>query len=95
MAYSIGMGPVPWVIMSEIFSINMKGIAGSLVTLVSWVGSFVISYSFSFLMDWNSAGTFFLFSAASLVTVLFVARLVPETKGRTLEEIQESLMAGT
>uniref|UniRef100_M8AM12 Sugar transporter ERD6-like 16 n=1 Tax=Aegilops tauschii TaxID=37682 RepID=M8AM12_AEGTA len=94
-AYSIGMGPVPWVIMSEIFSINMKGIAGSLVTLVSWVGSFVISYSFSFLMDWNSAGTFFLFSAASLVTVLFVARLVPETKGRTLEEIQESLMAGT
>ncbi|XP_044421097.1 sugar transporter ERD6-like 16 isoform X1 [Triticum aestivum] len=94
-AYSIGMGPVPWVIMSEIFSINMKGIAGRLVTLVSWVGSFVISYSFSFLMDWNSAGTFFLFSAASLVTVLFVARLVPETKGRTLEEIQESLMAGT
>ncbi|XP_044405700.1 sugar transporter ERD6-like 16 [Triticum aestivum] len=94
-AYSIGMGPVPWVIMSEIFSINMKGIAGSLVTLVSWVGSFVISYSFSFLMDWNSAGTFFLFSAASLVTVLFVARLVPETKGRTLEEIQESLMAVT
>ncbi|XP_044950620.1 sugar transporter ERD6-like 16 isoform X3 [Hordeum vulgare subsp. vulgare] len=94
-AYSIGMGPVPWVIMSEIFSIDMKGIAGSLVTLVSWIGSFAISYSFSFLMDWNSAGTFFLFSATSLVTVLFVARLVPETKGRTLEEIQESLMAST
>ncbi|XP_047090584.1 sugar transporter ERD6-like 16 [Lolium rigidum] len=92
-AYSIGMGPVPWVIMSEIFSIDMKAIAGSLVTLVSWIGSFAISYSFSFLMDWNSAGTFFLFSAASLVTVLFVAMLVPETKGRTLEEIQESLKA--
>ncbi|KAM0822419.1 hypothetical protein ACQ4PT_071503 [Festuca glaucescens] len=93
-AYSIGMGPVPWVIMSEIFSIDMKATAGSLVTLVSWIGSFAISYSFGFLMDWNSAGTFFLFSAASLVTVLFVARLVPETKGRTLEEIQESLKAG-
>uniref|UniRef100_A0ACD5YKT1 Uncharacterized protein n=1 Tax=Avena sativa TaxID=4498 RepID=A0ACD5YKT1_AVESA len=94
-AYSIGMGPVPWVIMSEIFSIDMKAIAGSLVTLVSWIGSFAISYSFSFLMDWSSAGTFFLFSAASLVTVLFVARLVPETKGRTLEEIQESLNVST
>ncbi|WVZ57038.1 hypothetical protein U9M48_007482 [Paspalum notatum var. saurae] len=89
--YSIGMGPVPWVVMSEIFSINMKAIGGSLVTLVSWLGSFAISYSFNFLMDWSSAGTFFMFSAASLVTVLFVAKLVPETKGRTLEEIQDSL----
>ncbi|XP_066379683.1 sugar transporter ERD6-like 16 [Miscanthus floridulus] len=90
-AYSIGMGPVPWVVMSEIFSINMKAVGGSLVTLVSWLGSFTISYSFSFLMDWSSAGTFFMFSAASLVTVLLVAKLVPETKGRTLEEIQDSL----
>ncbi|KAL6878321.1 hypothetical protein ACP4OV_012491 [Aristida adscensionis] len=90
-AYSIGMGPVPWVVMSEIFSINMKAIGGSLVTLVSWSGSFAISYSFSFLMDWSSAGTFFMFSTASLITILFVARLVPETKGRTLEEIQDTL----
>ncbi|KAK3147167.1 hypothetical protein QOZ80_3BG0278930 [Eleusine coracana subsp. coracana] len=90
-AYSIGMGPVPWVVMSEIFSINMKAIGGSLVTLVSWLGSFAISYSFSFLMHWTSAGTFFMFSTASLITILFVARLVPETKGRTLEEIQDSL----
>jgi len=87
------MGPVPWIIMSEIFSINMKAIAGGLVTLVSWIGSFAISYSFNFLMDWNPAGTFFLFSAASLVTILFVAKLVPETKGRTLEEIQALLQA--
>ena len=40
----------------QIFSINMKAIGGSLVTLVSWLGSFAISYSFSFLMDWSSAG---------------------------------------
>ncbi|XP_066392141.1 sugar transporter ERD6-like 16 isoform X2 [Miscanthus floridulus] len=92
-AYSVGMGPVPWVIMSEIFSIDMKAIAGGFVTLASWIGSFAISYSFNFLMDWNPAGTFFLFSAASLVTVLFVAKVVPETKGRTLEEIQRLLKA--
>jgi MFS transporter, SP family, ERD6-like sugar transporter len=49
----------------------------------------ILSYSFLF------AGTFFLFSAASLVTVPFVARLVPETKGKTLEEIQELLKAST
>ncbi|KAF7066528.1 hypothetical protein CFC21_072499 [Triticum aestivum] len=93
-AYSIGMGPVPWVVMSEIFSINIKALGGSLVTLISWLGSFAVSYSFNFLMDWSAAGTFFMFSASSLVTILFVARLVPETKGKTLEEIQASLNYG-
>ncbi|KAG0478493.1 hypothetical protein HPP92_013212 [Vanilla planifolia] len=88
-AFSIGMGAVPWVIMSEIFPINVKGTGGSLVTLVNWFGSWLVSYTFNFLMDWSAAGTFFIFSAASIATVLFVFRLVPETKGRTLEEIQE------
>ncbi|THU70165.1 hypothetical protein C4D60_Mb08t22150 [Musa balbisiana] len=90
-SYSIGMGAVPWVMMSEIFPLNIKGVGGSLVTLVSWFGSWVVSYAFNFLMSWSSAGTFFLFSAAGAATLLFVARVVPETKGRSLEEIQESL----
>ncbi|KAJ6974423.1 hypothetical protein NC653_030508 [Populus alba x Populus x berolinensis] len=55
-SFSLGMGGIPWVIMSEVFPINMKGSAGSLVTLVSWLGSWIISYAFNFLMDWSSAG---------------------------------------
>lgn len=85
-SFSVGMGAIPWVMMSEIFPINIKEIAGSLVTLVSWFGSWLMTYTFNFLMSWSPSGAFFLFSAASAATVI----LVPETKGKTLEEIQVS-----
>ncbi|XP_052207951.1 sugar transporter ERD6-like 16 [Diospyros lotus] len=90
-SFSIGMGAVPWVIMSEIFPIHVKGVAGSLVVLVNWLGDWVVSYTFNFLMSWSSTGTFLLYAAFCVKTVLFVAKVVPETKGKTLEEIQASI----
>ncbi|KAK1403504.1 Sugar transporter ERD [Heracleum sosnowskyi] len=90
-SFSLGMGGIPWVIMSEIFPMNIKGPAGSLVTVVNWFGTWVISYAFNFLMKWSSEGTFFMFAVVCGLTIVFVAKLVPETKGRTLEEIQASL----
>ncbi|GMH29284.1 hypothetical protein Nepgr_031127 [Nepenthes gracilis] len=90
-AFSIGMGAVPWVIMSEIFPINVKGAAGSLVVLVNWSGAWLVSFTFNFLMNWSMAGTFYIFGGFCAFTVLFVAKIVPETKGKTLEEIQASI----
>ncbi|KAF9604489.1 hypothetical protein IFM89_006844 [Coptis chinensis] len=53
-SFSIGMGAVPWVVMSEIFPINVKGAAGSLATLVNWFGSWLCSFTFNYLMSWSS-----------------------------------------
>ncbi|XP_068659146.1 sugar transporter ERD6-like 7 isoform X2 [Aristolochia californica] len=90
-SFSTGMGAVPWVIMSEIFPINVKGTAGSLATAVNWFGSWVASYTFIFLTNWSQSGTFFLYAGVYAAAVVFVAILVPETKGKTLEEIQASM----
>ncbi|KAL8496044.1 hypothetical protein ACS0TY_019956 [Phlomoides rotata] len=92
-SFSLGMGGIPWVIMSEIFPINVKGLAGSLVTVVNWLGSWIITYSFNFLAQWSSAGTFFMFATVCGFTTIFIIKLVPETKGRTLEEIQASMIS--
>ncbi|XP_030534842.1 sugar transporter ERD6-like 5 isoform X2 [Rhodamnia argentea] len=89
--FSIGLGGIPWIIMAEIFPINVKGSAGSLVNLVSWIGSWLVAYTFSYFFEWSSAGVFFVFSGICCSAILFIAKMVPETKGRTLEEIEASM----
>ncbi|KAM7258969.1 hypothetical protein ACFE04_014710 [Oxalis oulophora] len=92
-AFSAGMGAVPWVVMSEIFPINIKGAAGGLATLVNWFGAWLISYTFNYLMSWSSYGTFIVYAGVNALAILFVIVVVPETKGRTLEEIQSAINA--
>ncbi|CAI0405834.1 unnamed protein product [Linum tenue] len=90
-SFSAGMGAVPWVIMSEIFPINIKGAAGALATLVNWFGAWAVSYTYNFLMSWSSYGTFLVYAAINALAIVFVIKVVPETKGRTLEQIQAAI----
>nr|POE94035.1 sugar transporter erd6-like 5 [Quercus suber] len=90
-SYSLGIGSIPWIIISEIFPINIKGSAGSICNAVSWFCTWLVSFTFNFLVEWSPAGTFFIYGSMSCLGVLFIAKLVPETKRRTLEEIQASL----
>ncbi|MFS7975912.1 putative major facilitator, sugar transporter, major facilitator superfamily [Helianthus anomalus] len=90
-SFSAGMGAIPWVIMSEVFPINIKGAAGSLATLVNWFGAWAISFTFNFLLSWSSYGTFIVYAAINAGAIVFVIKMVPETKGRTLEQIQAAI----
>ncbi|CAN7125452.1 unnamed protein product [Brassica rapa subsp. narinosa] len=90
-SYAVGIGGLPWIIMSEIFPMNIKVTAGTLVTLASWSSSSIVTYAFSFLFEWSTEGTFYIFGAIGGTSLIFIWLLVPETKGLSLEEIQASL----
>ncbi|KAL1534840.1 sugar transporter ERD6-like 6 [Salvia divinorum] len=89
-SFSLGMGPIPWLIMSEILPIKIKGLAGSVATLFNWSFSWVITMTAPMLLTWSSGGTFTMYAVMCVLTVTFVSIWVPETKGKTLEEIQNS-----
>ncbi|KAK2660538.1 hypothetical protein Ddye_007071 [Dipteronia dyeriana] len=88
--FSLGIGAIPWVIMSEILPINIKGLAGSIATLANWFCAWLVTMTANLLLTWSSGGTFTIYMLISALTVVFVTIWVPETKGKTLEEIQLS-----
>ncbi|KAG7552980.1 Major facilitator sugar transporter-like [Arabidopsis thaliana x Arabidopsis arenosa] len=87
-SYGSGMGSIPWIIASEIYPVDVKGAAGTMCNLVSSISSWLVAYSFSFLLQWSSTGTFLMFATVAGLGFVFIAKLVPETKGKSLEEIQ-------
>lgn len=89
-AFAISLGPVVWVIMSEIFPNHIRGKATAIASMMLWLADYVVSQSFPPLL--SSAGpaiTFWIFGVLALFTFLFTWRVVPETKGKSLEQIEE------
>lgn len=91
-AFSLGCGPVPWVLVSEIFSTDAKAIASSLTGSTSWLIAFWVTKFFTNIKNIIGVGqTFFMFAGFAAMCTLFVVSIVPETKGKTFNEIQRSL----
>ncbi len=88
-SFAISLGPVVWVVLSEIFPNRIRGKATAIAAMALWAADYVVSQSFPPML--NSAGpaiTFWIFGFMSLFTFLFTWRVVPETKGKSLEEIE-------
>jgi SP family arabinose:H+ symporter-like MFS transporter len=92
--FAISYGTVAYVIISEIFPIHVRGIAVSIATFALWGGNFFVSRFFPVLVkNISAANTFFIFAGVSVIAFIFVVAMVPETKGKTLEEIEAELHA--
>jgi sugar porter (SP) family MFS transporter len=88
-SFAISLGPVFWLMISEIYPLNIRGKAMSVASLANWGSNFIVALTFLLLIDaFGQTGTFWLYGAIGLVAWVFVYFLVPETKGRTLEEIE-------
>ncbi len=94
--FALSVGPVTWVILSEIFPTKIRGRAMAIATFCLWVANFVVSQTFPMMDEnpwlienFNHGFPFFIYAAFCAVLAVFVLAVVPETKGKTLEEIEK------
>jgi sugar porter (SP) family MFS transporter len=91
-SFAVGLGPVFWLMISEIFPLGIRSKAMSVCTVANWVFNFLISYFFlSLVSGIGQPGTFWLYAGFGLLAVVVFARRVPETRDRSLEEIEQQL----
>jgi MFS family permease len=94
MGFAVGLGPVFWLMISEIFPIQMRGPAMAVCSMFNWGLNFAISYTFLTLTTAiTKQGTFWLYAFFGICALVFFLTLVPETKDRSLEQIQADLGA--
>lgn len=88
--FAFAMGPIPWVVISEIFPNKIRGRAASIATSTLWTGTLIVTFTFlSLIHALGVSGTFAIYAVLSILTFVFIWMRVPETKGKTLEQIQQ------
>lgn len=90
-SFAIGMGPVVWVLLAEFFPTRTRGRAMAVATVALWIACFAISQTVPWMFkNLGRSTTFWTYAVMCAVSVVFVALFIPETKGKTLEEIERS-----
>ncbi|MCB9386826.1 MAG: sugar porter family MFS transporter [Microthrixaceae bacterium] len=91
-SFAFSLGPVTWTIINEVFPNRVRGRGVSVATAVNWFSAWIVSQFFLTLIDViGSSSTFWLFATFSALAFVWIWRTVPETKGRSLEEIEEMM----
>jgi len=91
--YAMTLAPITWVVLSEIFPNSVRGSAMAIATTALWIACFVLTYTFPILNKMlNASGTFWLYAIICLSGFLFILKKLPETKGKSLEEIENKLI---
>lgn len=92
--YAMSLAPVTWVLISEIFPNRVRGLGVAISVSALWIASFILTYTFPLInRRLGSSGTFWLYAVVCIAGFIFVWKRVPETKGRTLEQIERGLEA--
>ena len=90
--YAMSLAPITWVVLSEIFPNRLRGAAMSIATFALWIACFLLTFSFPILnKSLGSYGTFWVYSVICFAGYLFIKNKLPETKGKSLEEIEKEL----
>jgi sugar porter (SP) family MFS transporter len=95
-SFAVGLGPVFWLLIAEIYPQQVRGAAMSVATTANWSANFVVTISFLTLLDAiHGVGVFFLFAALSAVALMYFYLRVPETKDLSLAQIQQQMESGS
>jgi sugar porter (SP) family MFS transporter len=87
-SFAVAMGPVVWVVMAEIFPTRIRGRAMSIATVCLWLSCFAVTQLFPIMLERLEGKVFFIYAIICAAAFVFVAAVLPETKGRSLEEIE-------
>lgn len=86
-SFMMSWGPVCWVLISEIFPNTIRGKAVAIAVAAQWISNYIVSSTFPSLSDWSVGGTYLIYAGFSVLSAIFVFNMVPETKGKTLEDM--------